>query len=207
MRNAILLPSAVLLAMVCGFSSNAAAESIVPPGNSAASQYTEAFPTPKGEQDSEGHQKAAVPAKVLGSKKAQRLEQKGPEGQAVANFAAETAPAPIDVSGEGEASGGGEASGAGKRRTGKPGDGGASGGGASEIGGEEKSEGSVPPGSRSSGGSGGGAEPSGSSGAGAVAGQATGLSSGTLGLLLPLILVGVVIWSALYIWRGRQRVV
>jgi hypothetical protein len=198
MRNAILLPAAVLLVMVFAFSSSAAAESIVPPGNSAASQYTEAFPTPQGEQDSEGRQKTATPAKVLGSKKAHRLEQQGPAGQAVANFAAETSPAAVDVSGEGEASN----SGGGKRRTRKPGD-----GGASEVGGEEKSEASVPPGAPSSGGSGGGAEPSGSSGTGEVVGQATGLSSGTLGLLLPLILAGVVIWSGFYVWRSRQRVV
>ena len=46
--------------------------------------------------------------------------------------------------------------------------------------------------------------PSGSSGLGEVIGQATGSSSGELGLLLPLLIIAVVIWSAAYLRRQRR---
>jgi hypothetical protein len=206
MIKAILLPLTVLAMLACCFSVGAAAESLVPPGNSAASQYTEAFPTSKGEEDEQGKKKSGVtPAQVLGAGQAHQLEDKGPAGKAVAEFAAESSPTSVDASG-GEETGSGNGD---KKHAGKHGsqDNGAGGDG------EEKSEGpggggGQPPAGGSGSGSGSGAagaEANGSSGIGEVVSQATGISSGTLGLLLPLILLAVVIWSAAYVWRNRQQ--
>jgi hypothetical protein len=36
--------------------------------------------------------------------------------------------------------------------------------------------------------------------------QATGSSSGQLGLFLPLIIIGTVIWSLNFLWRQRRQV-
>jgi hypothetical protein len=72
----------------------AAAEYVVPPGNSAATQYTEAFPTAGGNKGTHRHV-GRRPAQVLGQSKARRLDARGPAGEAVAALAAETAPAAI----------------------------------------------------------------------------------------------------------------
>jgi hypothetical protein len=199
LRLILLLAVAVL---ACAAPS-AAAEAIVPPGNSAATQYTETFPTSGGERDDDGHKGGAVPGKTLGAKNAHRLESKGAEGKAVAKIAAETAPASGSTTSgaaSGEAGGGGGGTDAGGQ------------------GGTHSPSGRNEDGARTharGGGSGGAAKdagapahPSGSSGLGEVLGQATGSSdSGTLGLLLPLIIFGAVAFSAFYLWRQRQRVV
>ncbi len=74
----------------------AAAASVVPPGNSAATQYTETFPTSGGEaaeKNGEINGANADPVqKALGSSKAHRLESKGADGKAVAALTAATAP-------------------------------------------------------------------------------------------------------------------
>lgn len=203
MLKAILFPFTVLALVVGCFSAGAAAESLVPPGNSAASQYTETFPTSKGEEDEQGKKKSGVtPAQVLGAGKAHQLEGKGPTGKKVAEFAAETSPTtvPAAVGGEEAAAGDGKSQAPehGSKRGGSNGDS------------EQSSEGSGgaagrPSGGGSGGSGGAGAQASGSSGLGEVVSQATGTSSGSLGLLLPLILIAVVIWSVAYVWRNRQQ--
>ena len=70
----------------------ALAQRVVPPGNSAATQYTEAFPTANG--NTVRKHRAPTPANALGAGNARRLEAKGPEGREAASVAAETAPVP-----------------------------------------------------------------------------------------------------------------
>lgn len=71
---------------------SALAVKLVPPGNSAANQYTETLPGPGGGSPSSEVKSGAPPAKVLGAANAARLEALGPEGQAAARLAATTAP-------------------------------------------------------------------------------------------------------------------
>lgn len=190
-----------LLLAACAPAASAAAELLVPPGNSAANQYTETFPTSKGEEEEKGKEKDVVPGKVLGDGKARALEDKGPVGKAVADFAAETAPTvTADSSSGNDANGGGKTGHKDGNGSQDDGEGQADKGGG---GGTPSGGGSGP--SAGSGADSGGAQPSGSSGLGEVVSQATGTSSGTLGWLLPLILVAVVIWSAAYVWRDRQQ--
>lgn len=181
----------------------AQAEEIVPPDNSAAIQYTETLPTARGQKDAEGHTDKVKPVKVLGHKQADRLEKQGKEGREVAEFAAETAPA-----GSATNKGGGETSvsppadsgkqqGSERKRKRSEGSSHAAGGGSDKSGG--------------AGGSGTGgadtAQPHGASALGEVAGQATGTSSGRLGLVLPLVILGALAWAAAYLWRQRRRIV
>jgi len=212
MRMKKLFSAAVLVTALGALPASAAAEEIVPPGNSAASQYTEAFPTAGGEKetddDGKGKKKPAVPADTLGARNAHRLESKGEEGKAVAEFAAETAPAPVSSPAR---SGGDDGSAGGDAESGDPGNGKGNSGEDDGDNGNGK-EGAAAGGSAaggSSGGSGGAAvdQPSGSSGLGEVLGQATGSSdSGSLGLLLPLIVIGAIVWSLFFVWRQKQRV-
>lgn len=211
MRKTVLL-AVVALAQLVAAHPAAAAEVIVPPGNSGAAQYTEAFPTAAGERDAQ-HKEKRSPQKVLGKKESKQLQGKGADGKAVAKIVAETSPAP-DAGG---AAGSGTAAGAAGRSGGESGAGGAGGGEGEAKGGG----GGAAPGNgggnggsgASGGGSGGGgasaqprsvAQPAGSSGVGEVVGQATGASSGKLGLLLPLILLGAPVWAILWAWRRRQ---
>ncbi len=184
----------------------AQAEYLIPPGNSAATQYTEAVPTaggPKATNPSK-HGGNKSPKQVLGNHNAKKLDAQGPEGQAAAEVAAATAPVAISGGGEG---GGGSAA-AGHASPGKA----ASGSGSSGSG----SNGSGSPGHEASGDtpeSPGGGEatlvseqiPNGSSGLGEVLGQATGSSSGQLGLLLPLIVLATIAWSVAYLVRRRRQ--
>lgn len=167
----------------------AGAAPYVPPGNSAATQYTEAIPTAGGPKASGG--KARSPGKVLGARNAAKLEARGPAGHAAAALAAATAPAtiPILTSDSSAAphggSGGGGAQNAGPGHANPPGEGS----------GRAIARGGQPSEAQS---------PSGSSGFGEVIGQATGSSSGQLGLLLPLLIVAVAIWSVAYLLRQRR---
>jgi hypothetical protein len=175
------------------------AEYLIPPNNSAATQYTEAVPTAGGPKatDRSNHGKHQTPSKVLGSDNADRLEAQGSEGRAVAEVAAETAPAPVAAGGEGAAQGK-------HPSTSQPGTNDTGPGG----------------GNRTNGGTGDGGSgtsvrdatltsqeiPEGSSGLGEVLAQATGSSdSGQLGLLLPLIVLGAIAWSVAYVLRRRKR--
>ena len=73
--------------------SAAAAQAVVPPGNSAVNQYTETVPTARGSAKTRHHGKRS-PAKVLGADNARRLEAAAPQGRAVAEVVAATAPVP-----------------------------------------------------------------------------------------------------------------
>lgn len=182
--------------MLLAVPASAVAAPYVPPGNSAATQYTEAVPTaggPKATGESR-RGKGKAPNKVLGSRNTERLDSQGAEGRAAAEVAAATAPQQI---------GGGEPA---PQRT----QGGGSGSGQVTGGGGASS-----PGHRASNGGGVGPAPesspqpqssTGSSGLGEVVGQATGASSSNpLGLLLPLLIVAVLVWSVAYFLRQRRR--
>jgi hypothetical protein len=174
----------------------AAAEEVVPPGNSAATQYTEAFPTSGGNaKTNSGINGDASPAKVLGSGNAKKLESKGQVGHEVADLAAETAPTPVSA----------ETSPATKPSAGHPAKGGT--GNVHAKSGSNGSGAKQPPGGGGSQAADGGVSAgSGSSGFGEVLAQATGSSSGQLGLFLPLIIIGTVIWSLNFLRRQRRQV-
>lgn len=163
----------------------------VPPGNSAATQYTEAFPTAGGQQDAENKGKGSNrhPAKALGADNAQRLESQGPEGRAAAEIAAETAPVTsvVDESSppaEAEEESGGSA--------GKDGGNGGNQGHVPDRGSQEQ----VSPATTANG----------SSGLGEVIAHASGASSSDqTGLLLPLLIGGALAWSLVLLVRQRRR--
>jgi hypothetical protein len=160
--------------------SPAAAEYLIPPENSAATQYTEAIPTSGGRRDAERDDARGDrdPKEVLGNRNAQRLEGEGPSGRELAEFAATTAPA----TGSAAVSGGAGDS---------DDDGGATGG--------AKGSGRGGPGSGL-----GEAAPSGSSPLSEVIEQATGSSSsGQLGPLLPLLILAALAWAVWYALRQR----
>lgn len=207
--RATLLTAILALALSLAAPAYAGAEAIVPPGNSAAAQYTEAFPTASGERDTDKQKQKRSPQKVLGEEGSKQLQSKGQDGKAVAEIVAETSPAPDSAAAavEPESSGsGGQADGSGNSKG--PKDGG--------EGGSQQSSGGGP----AAGGGNGGSSPngdgtatttievSGSSGLGEAVGQATGASSSDglgMGLLLPLILVGGLVWAILFAWRRRQQ--
>lgn len=167
-----------------------AAGSIVPPGNSAATQYTETFPTtggnaevnsPIGGGGGAGGGRSA--ADVLGPRTAHTLEQLGQEGRNVAALATESVPPAAE----------------GDRGPAKP---------AHRGGGSEAKNG---PGSAGGSGDSGqlnpalaGEAPGGSPGFGEVLSQATGSTSGQMGIFLPLVLVAALLWALAYAWRHRQ---
>lgn len=72
----------------------AAADYYVPPGNSAATQYTEAFPAAGGSRNAERRDagRERSPARVLGKRDARRLEARGPDGREVAELVVTTSP-------------------------------------------------------------------------------------------------------------------
>jgi hypothetical protein len=166
----------------------AGAESLVPPGNSAATQYTETFPSSGGNVEvNHGIGGGSSPSKALGSKTAHALESQGEDGRAVAALAAESGGATTAGSGN-------DSSGSGRKdsQQGGGGAGGDSGGGT---------------GGGSGSGTGGGSaatESSGSSGLGHVLSSATLSSSGESGLLLPLVLIAALVASFVYAWRQRR---
>jgi hypothetical protein len=152
---------------------------VVPPSNPAASQYTEAYPTGGGERDVHKQGSSRSPEEVLGKDEAERLEAYGPEGQAAADLAAETAP---PASGRSTAGGSSNGNGNGGSRSSTT---------SGQGGGSAPS--SV-------------ASPSGSGGVDAVLAQATGTSSGEMGLFLPILIVGAIVWALLYLRRERRDV-
>jgi hypothetical protein len=165
---------------VCAIPAAAGAEYLVPPGNSAATQYTEALPTAGGPRQVDGAGKSPrrSPAEVLGGDNARRLEEQGPQGREAAEFATDTAPL---AAATGTTEDGGAAGGAG-------GGGGADGGGRLDVG------------------NGAASDVDGSSGVGEVIAQATGSdSSGQLGLLLPLLVIATLLWALAYLWRERRK--
>ncbi|HET7589887.1 MAG TPA: hypothetical protein VFK14_06850 [Solirubrobacterales bacterium] len=168
----------------------ALAGAVVPAGNPAAIQYTEAFPTSKGPTDTEQPARQQHPDQALGQRNAERLESEGRDGREAARVAAATAP----QAGAAQAAGTPPGSGAGSAQNSG---GGGNGGGASH---EERAAGGAGPSSGVVAGSDGG------SGLGKVARQATGLdtSEGT-GLLLPLAILAIVAWGSAFVLRRRKR--
>jgi hypothetical protein len=163
-----------------------AGEAIVPPGNSAAAQYTEAFPTGGGNKDvtQNNRRRPPTPAKALGGENARQLEGRGPLGEEAAAVAAATSP-PI-ASQPGPSSGGKGAASPGSTALG--------GSGTRAEQGEASTapaEAARPP------------EPSGSSGLGELASATTG-GSGSSGLLL-LAIFGGAFWGIAYILRRRRK--
>jgi hypothetical protein len=169
--------------------SSALAEYYVPPGNSAANQYTESLPSAGGESTGKGSggTSAPKPAKSLGARNAHRLEAQGPAGKAAAEVAAETAPpASLETAGSAahaQGHGGTQHQGSGKPSQGQPaGAGGESTGEAIHVN-----------------------QPSGSSAVGEVVAQATGSASdGNLGLWLPIVILATVAGSIAYRLRPRH---
>lgn len=211
----LLVPALALAIFALPATANA--ESFVPPSNSAAAQYTEAFPTAGGEKQVSGHKNGKrTPAKVLGGHDAHKLESKGKQGREVANFAAETSPASTPVPEPGNAASAASETGAGSNPQ-----------AGEKTQADEKKKSHADEGTAGSGNGGGGGgkganqasgstqaahpsasvgEPSGSSGFGEVIGKATGSSSsGELGILLPLAVVATVVWALVFYWRQRRR--
>jgi hypothetical protein len=181
----------------------AGAEEVVPPGNSAATQYTEAIPTAGGPKQtgSSQHHRQSSPAKVLGAHDAHKLDSKGEAGHAVAEFAAETAP----VTSEGTTH---RASAQAPQQQSASHTGGATSHQAGS--GTPSASGGTGGGSGGSSASGGGSEtassPQGGSGAGAVLAKATGSSSaGGTQTLLPLALLATVAWAIVFVVRRRKQ--
>lgn len=180
---------AVLGALLAGLflPGTALAEYYVPPGNSAANQYTESLPGAGGESGGKRGDTIQSPEQSLGKRNAQRLEAQGPAGRAAAQLAAETAP-PQSLVLAAAAQGNSNGSGGDSRQQGpgKPSQG--------------NGAGSTSPAAASSAG-----QPSGSSGLGEVLAQATGSSDdGNLGLWLPIVILATVAGSIAYCLRPRS---
>jgi len=179
------------------------AEYLVPPGNSAATQYTEAVPTAGGPKATNSHKHGGgkSPKQVLGHRNAAKLDAQGPEGRRVAAVVAATAPDTVTAATAGgssphEQSHPGSGQGPGGNRSGGGGgpEGGATAGGDSA---RPVGQAAVLTAKQI---------PDGSSGLGEVLGQATGSSdSGQLGLLLPLIVLATIAWSVAYVLRRRRQ--
>jgi hypothetical protein len=174
----------------------AADEPVVPPENSAATQYTEAFPTAGGNRESGGDgSKHPSAAQVLGTDRAHRLEAQGKAGREVAEVVATTAPNPSAHAQE--AVGGEPAPGSGA---------GSESHGAAPPGSQPGDEAGAPAGTPADASAASGEAPDGSSGLGEVLDQATGASSsGQLGVLLPIAIVAAIAWALAYLWRQRRR--
>lgn len=189
-----LLPSLAVAALLV-LPGAAPGASLVPPGNSAANQYTETFPTAGGNAEAKGKGKA-TPGDVLGTGNAKKLDSKGREGREAAAVVTATAPPPATGSPAGGAGGtGGSGAGGDTQAGGGSGGGQPNGGGAASGGGSQ-----AVPGNATA------ADSEGSSGLGEVLGQATGSSSsGGIGLLLPLIVLASVVWAVAFFLRRRRR--
>jgi hypothetical protein len=184
----ILLASLALAA----FPAAAPAASLVPPGNSAANQYTETFPTSGGNAEAKGKGKVNA-GDVLGAGNAKKLDSQGKQGREAAAVVAATAP-PSALAPEDSGEGGSEGSAGGGGGKGGKGD------NSGQTGGND----GVPAGDRS--GAAVSTDESGSSGFGEVLGQATGsTSSGGTGLLLPLVVLASVIWALAFFLRRKRR--
>jgi hypothetical protein len=181
--------------LVCSTAA-ARAEYYVPPSNSAVNQYTQSIPSAGGDKSGEG--KGVTAAEAIGAGNAKKLHKEGPDGSAAAQLAAETAPAPIGAASEEAPS----SKSAGKHKKAKhhakkpP-----------KNGGEKESKPAGNGGGSRSGpsnGAGSSASAQGASAGGELVSQATGLSGGTLGIFLPLVIVAALIWAGAYLLRRRR---
>jgi hypothetical protein len=155
----------------------AAGQQVVPPGNSAANQYTEAIPTTDGEKKTTKKDEKRNPAAVLGPRKAHKLEAAGPEGRRAAAIAAATSPVPESDRSEGASVGNGDTARQRPNRNAK----------------HPSSEGerSQP------------IDVEGSSGLGNVVKQATGWS-GQGGPIVSIAIIAAIAGSLLYLWRRKR---
>lgn len=100
--------AAILAAVMLAAPGTASAVKRVPPGLSAANQYTETLPAPGGNVPSQdAGDDGRTPDEVLGDDNAERLEALGPEGRAAAELAAATAPQPAGQRAPGRGTGDG----------------------------------------------------------------------------------------------------
>lgn len=163
----------------------AGAEYLIPPGNSAANQYTEALPSGGGDRNADrGKRKPPPPDRALGKANARRLRSEGVDGKAAAELAAATAPGATAAPGDTD---GGD--GDGRQANDPSGQEGVGGGGSSAD-----SGGGAAGGLR-------GVHPGGSSAFGEAVSQATGL--GATGPV-PLLILATVLWAVLYLARQRR---
>lgn len=167
-----------------GLSVSAADGAVVPPGNSAATQYSETLPGAGGEEarnkGGANPEEAAAGAPAVPSQTASELRALGAEGEAALKLANTTAPP--HVAGEP----GGKK---GKKESKQEKQGTAAGGGSGDG-----------PGA----GGGTGLKTAGSSGVGEVLGGVAGTSSGGLGFFQPLIIALVLICAVAYALRRRR---
>jgi hypothetical protein len=186
-----LLLVAILALGAAPYASAAEEEFVVPPENSAAHQYTEAFPTSGGDRDVHAHRgRDLSPDKVIGAKNANRLNQQGPDGQATAELAAETAPRILTF----ETTSAGDAT---------PAAGGDSGSGAAAGGGQGGDSGAGNAGLANSA----PVDAGGSSGFSGILSSATGSSGGSgMGIFLPLLILASIAWAIAYSVRQRQPI-
>ena len=200
----------IALAAVASLAPPAAgATTVVPPGNSAANQYTETFPTTGGNAEAKKGTHKVTPAEAIGSGPAKKLDSQGKQGHEAAAVIAATSPLPVSGAGsEGSDEGSGSVTG---------GAGGNGGGGSGHGGGSDGAgQGQGARGNDLTGAAGAAhsvnvvdstvQEPGGSSGFGEVLGQATGsTSSGGTGLLLPLAIIATAVWAVLFLLRRKRR--
>jgi len=199
LTTGISFAAALTLALPASAAAVEEAGSVVPPENSAATQYTEAVPTAGGDSTSGGGHKKPSPAKVLGSKNAHKLESQGKDGREVARVVTETAPQTSTPTTTAPPVGAQRA-----------GNGSNDKGNSKADGGNGNSQGQahrprqvepppVKPAATTT------DLPSGSSGFGEIVAEATGSSSsGQLGALLPLAILAAIAWSLAFFWRQRR---
>jgi len=106
-RKAIPIVFSAALAALALPAAATGASGVLPPGNSAVNQYTEAFPTTSGGKPIGGDREQRSPGEVLGRRNAKRLESLGPQGRAAALAAASVPGAGGKGSSDGEGGGGG----------------------------------------------------------------------------------------------------
>jgi cobalamin biosynthesis Mg chelatase CobN len=164
----------IVAVAILALPSAAPAQRVVPPGNSAANQYTETFPTAKGPAATKkrGKQRHRSPAEALGPRKARRLASEGPQGRELAAVVAATAPSTAET---------GRVRGAGS----EPG----------------SRSGSAPPSGLVSRGD---AVDDTSSLGEVVSQTTGSSDSGGMGIALPLLILAAFVASALYLWRRRR---
>ncbi len=197
LRTAIAI-TAMLAASVLPAAAHAEKETVVvPPDNSAATQYTETFPTSGGNAEvnggiNGGHRgggsgKDGSSGAGVSPETSEALQAEGADGNAVERLVTESA-----APGSGGEAGGHDnhkqAGGAGGRDN--------SGGGSGRSGGGSGSSG---PRGQAAG------QSSGSSGVGEVVSHGTLSSSGGMEGFLPLILLVALVWAAFFAWRRRDR--
>jgi hypothetical protein len=203
LKLGILLHSLALAAVFAIPTVAIGAEDVVPPSNGGANQYTETYPTGGGNRNALTEGDEIAPGKVIGDRNAEKLEERGKEGEEVAELAAETSPTTEYVVPVAQApsSGGGSDSDSGGAGGGKPRAGGGSGEGApaSEPADRQKSPQADPVANPT-----GDTDVEGSGALGEIVGQAFGTSESGMGALLPILMLATIFWAFLFTVR-RQR--